>query len=95
MMERMKRYLLYGLCSMLFVSCSDTKTEDTRDTTTKGRIRISVDESFKPVIEEQLKVHHSSYPEATIIAEYKAEAACFRDLQSDSCLLYTSPSPRD
>jgi phosphate transport system substrate-binding protein len=68
---------------MLFISCNEKK-EDKRDTTTKGEINISVDESFKPVIEEQLKVHHSSYPEARINVSYKSEAACFRDLQSDS-----------
>jgi phosphate transport system substrate-binding protein len=78
-----RRYLLYGLACMLFISCNEKK-EDRRDTTTKGEINISVDESFKPVIEEQLKVHHSSYPDASIQVSYKPEAACFRDLQSDS-----------
>lgn len=79
----MKKYLIYGLACMLFVSCGEKK-DDTRDTTTRGRINISVDESFKPVIEEQLKVHRSSYPEADIRVSYKPEAACLRDLQSDS-----------
>ncbi len=79
----MKRYLLYGLACVLFVSCSDPE-KDTRDSTSQGVIHISVDESFKPVIEEQIKVHHSSFPDAKIIASYKSEAACFRDLQSDS-----------
>lgn len=79
----MKRYLLYGLAYMLFISCNEKKA-DHRDTTTTGEINISVDESFKPVIEEQLKVHHSSYPDARINVSYKPEAACFRDLQSDS-----------
>ena len=75
---------LFGL-GMFFVSC-DSKSikEDTRDTPTKGQINISVDESFRMVIEEQLKVHHSSFPNTTIQVSYKSEAACFRDLQSDS-----------
>lgn len=68
---------------MLFISCGERKA-DYRDTTTTGVINISVDESFKPVMEEQLKVHHSSYPDARINVTYKPEAACFRDLQSDS-----------
>ena len=79
----MKRSVLYGLFIMLFVSCGQKK-EDDRDTPVKGRIHISVDESFKPVIEEQLRVHHSSFPNTEVIASYKSEAACFRDLQSDS-----------
>jgi phosphate transport system substrate-binding protein len=70
---------------MFFVSCSTSgKKEDLRDTPVKGSIQISVDESFKPVIEEQLRVHHASFPNTTIQVKYVPEAACFRDLQSDS-----------
>ncbi len=35
-------------------------------------------------MQEQLKVFHSAYPNATVIAEYKPEAECLRDLQNDS-----------
>lgn len=84
----MKASVLYsGLVGLLmfFISCNTNgKKEDTRDTPVKGTIHISVDESFKPVIEEQLRVHHASFPNTKIIASYKSEAACFRDLQSDS-----------
>ena len=84
----MRSGILYGgllIMLMFFVSCKTTvKQEDTRDTPAKGVINISVDESFKPVIEEQIRVHHSSFPDTKIIASYKSEAACFRDLQSDS-----------
>lgn len=54
------------------------------DSPKQGTIHISVDESFKPVIDEQIKVYESSFPDAHIIAEYKPEADCFRDLQKDS-----------
>src|SRR5436190_7343922 len=57
---------------------------ETYDTPLNGEINISVDESFKPVIAEQIKVYESSYPNAHIIASYKSEADCFRDLQKDS-----------
>jgi phosphate transport system substrate-binding protein len=80
----MRISVLYVLLLMLFVSCKNDDKIDTRDTTSKGTINISVDESFKPVIEEQLRVHHSSFPNTRIIVSYKSEAACFRDLQSDS-----------
>ncbi|MCA6448641.1 MAG: substrate-binding domain-containing protein [Chitinophagaceae bacterium] len=84
----MKKSVLYSFLGgmlLFFVSCNRSgKKEDPRDTPTKGFIRISVDESFKPVIEEQLKVHHSSFPNTRIEVSYKSEAACFRDLQSDS-----------
>ena len=84
----MSRSVLYGGFAgllMFFFSCNtNNKKDDNRDTPVKGTINISVDESFKPVIEEQLRVHHASFPNTKIIASYKSEAACFRDLQSDS-----------
>ncbi|MBX3253071.1 MAG: substrate-binding domain-containing protein [Chitinophagaceae bacterium] len=49
-----------------------------------GTIHISADESFKPIIDSQIKVFMSQYPEATIIPHYKAEADCLRDLLNDS-----------
>ncbi|MDD2791936.1 MAG: substrate-binding domain-containing protein [Sediminibacterium sp.] len=77
--------LLLPICLLFLVSCgSGNKAVDDRDTPEKGTIRISVDESFKPVIEEELRVHRSQFPEANIIASYKSEAECFRDLQKDS-----------
>ncbi|MBX2922304.1 MAG: substrate-binding domain-containing protein [Chitinophagaceae bacterium] len=49
-----------------------------------GTIHISADESFKPIIDSQIKVFMSQYPDATIIPHYKAEADCLRDLLNDS-----------
>lgn len=69
---------------LFFVSCATGKKEDKRETTSQGEINISVDESFKPVIEQELAVHHSSFPNTTIHVSYKSESACFRDLRSDS-----------
>jgi phosphate transport system substrate-binding protein len=54
------------------------------DSLTSGTIHISVDESFKPVIDEQIKVFESSNPDAKIIAHYKPEADCLRDILRDS-----------
>jgi len=54
------------------------------DNPRKGTIYISVDESFRPVVEQQIKVYEASFPGTHIIASYKSEADCFRDLQRDS-----------
>jgi phosphate transport system substrate-binding protein len=81
---KMRTNLLYACLLLFFVSCGTGKKEDDRETSSKGTINISVDESFKPVIEEQLSVHQASYPNTTIHVSYKSEAACLRDLQSDS-----------
>ena len=80
----MKKTVLYCGVSFIFFSCTSNKKEDTRDTPVKGQINISIDESFKPVMKEQLLVHHSSFPNTKILASYKSEAACFKDLNSDS-----------
>jgi phosphate transport system substrate-binding protein len=54
------------------------------ETPTSGTIHISVDESFKPVIDSELKVFESSFPDAHVLVDYKSEAACLRDIYSDS-----------
>jgi phosphate transport system substrate-binding protein len=54
------------------------------DTLTSGTIHISADESFKPIIDSQIKVFLSQYPKANIIAHYKPEAECLKDLLNDS-----------
>lgn len=54
------------------------------DTINSGTIHISVDESFAPIIEEQIKVFMSQNPKATIIPHYKPEAECLKDMLEDS-----------
>jgi len=79
-------FLLYILLMLFIVSCSNRKksSNTVADSPRNGTINISVDESFEPVISEQIKVYESSYPGTKINASYKSEADCFRDLQSDS-----------
>ena len=64
--------------------CNDSAQPDTRDTTTSGTIHISVDETFRPVIDSQIKVFESQFPHAKVIVHYKPEADCLRDLNQDS-----------
>jgi phosphate transport system substrate-binding protein len=82
----MRKYFLVFVLIIIFVAGCKSKKHSTAvtDSPKNGTINISVDESFEPVIREQIKVYESSYPEAKINASYKSEADCFRDLQSDS-----------
>ena len=85
----MGKLLIYvgfiGILVLICNACNQNKSSKIDyDTPKKGTIYISVDESFKPVISEQIKVYQSSNPEAHIVATYKSEADCFRDLQKDS-----------
>jgi phosphate transport system substrate-binding protein len=74
---------LFILCIGL-IQCNTKKTEQVTDTLTSGTIHISVDESFKPIMDEQVKVFEGSNPGAKIIAHYKSEAACLQDIFNDS-----------
>lgn len=64
--------------------CSGRNIRTDLDTPNSGTIHISVDESFKPVIDSQIQVFEALYPKAKIIADYKPEAECFKDLMKDS-----------
>lgn len=68
---------------VFFTGCHQDKRTDI-DTPRSGTIHISVDETFQPVIDSQIQVFEALYPDAKIIAEYKPEAECFRDLMKDS-----------
>src|SRR5690606_27619197 len=67
----------------LLLSCNSGGRQPA-DTPTSGTIRISVDQTYEPLIEAEIKVFESLYPKAHIIAEYKPEAECFKDLLNDS-----------
>jgi len=85
-MSRKTNFVLVSLalCLVLASGCSSNDKTKVTDSPSSGKINISVDESFKPVIEEHIKVYEASYPNAQIIANYKPEAECFKDLLKDS-----------
>lgn len=69
-----------------FTGCAnkDTRENNRSDSPRKGTIHISVDESFKPIIEEQIKMYQADFPGTEIFATYKTEADCFKDFFRDS-----------
>ena len=69
---------------IIFLGCHGGNGRTDLDTEESGTIHISVDESFKPVIDSQIQVFEALHPKAKIIAEYKPEAQCFRDLIKES-----------
>ncbi len=76
--------LLVGfLCC--FAACEEDKEKRVEgDSPKKGTIEISVDESFEPVIREQIAMYEASNPGTKINAQYKTEAACLKDFFNDS-----------
>lgn len=79
----MRSFILFFSALFLLTACKTT-TEKMQDSPNQGLIRISVEESFKPFMEEQLKVFLESNPKAAIIVSYKSEIDCFKDLANDS-----------
>src|SRR3954451_18605769 len=91
-----ERYFwIYILAGVIIAGCGNKNKSShvVYDSPKKGAINISADESFKPVISEQIKVYESSYPGTKISASYKSEADCFRDLQKDSTRMIIVAKP--
>ena len=76
----------FFLCFVIFAGCQSyqQQKDSLSDTPTRGRILISADESFKPIIDAQIQVYESNYPGTTIAVQYKPEAECLKDLLTDS-----------
>ncbi len=82
MMQYSKIYAL-ALGTLFFAACaSEQKTKKEQDTTTSGTLHISVDETFKPVMDEEIKVFMSNFPEAKIVVDYKPESEALQDYLS-------------
>jgi phosphate transport system substrate-binding protein len=73
------------LAVFLLSSCDPQKNDRLLyDSPSHGTIHISVDESFKPIIDSEIKVFLAQHPDAHVIAHYKPEAECIKDLLIDS-----------
>lgn len=66
-----------------FISCYRQSGRQT-DTPVSGNIKISVDESYQPLISAELDVFHALYVDAHLDARYAAEGAVIDDLLNDS-----------
>ncbi len=81
----MRKYCI--IFFFFFTACSNHANEKSVAIINDTTIRISVDESFEPVVSEEIKVFESAYPDTKVIVQYKPEAECIRDLQKDSIKL--------
>lgn len=78
------RLMLLTLCAFLFIFMNACTSSYEPDNQTSGHIQISVDDTYKPLMEEQLKVFRSRFPNATIDVRYKPEADCIKDFLEDT-----------
>ena len=86
LMNRLAICVLVFALGLFVLGCQpyDEQKAKLMDTPERGTIHISVDESFKPVIVEEVKVYESNRPGTKIIVDYKPEAECLKDLFVDS-----------
>lgn len=81
-----------AVMQLVLVSCNADKKKISKpaDTPVSGSINISVDASFKPVVDELIKVFESNTPGTKINVQYKPEADCVKDLWNDSVRMIIS-----
>ena len=82
-------FILVAMMLVFAVGCKSFKEQEDEllDNRRKGTIYISADESFKPIIDEHVKVYESNYPGTKINVDYKPEAKCLKDMLIDSIRL--------
>ncbi len=77
-------FLLVALLS----SCGSNKDDGKiSESIASGEIKIAIDESLRLVMHEQLKVFDSSFPDATINAQYFQQEDCFTELMQGNVRL--------
>lgn len=69
---------------LIFISCAGGKNKAPDETPTRGKIKISVDESFQPIIDSEVFTFTHLYKNAKITPGYKPEYDVINDFMNDS-----------
>ncbi|MDD3321029.1 MAG: substrate-binding domain-containing protein [Paludibacter sp.] len=84
----MKGLKLYFILFGILLSSCQTKSKDGQtDTYSSGVIAITVDETFQPIIQEELDVFEAQYEQAGIVPKYTNEVDAINSLLKDSVRL--------
>lgn len=76
------KLVLLSLMATLFVACIGHQSND--ETTTRGKIKVSVDEAFRLIMDSQIHTFTNSYIHAEIIPIYTSEGEAIDLLLEDS-----------
>ena len=82
-----KQIILLGLLVLVlfsYTSCKKKSRDNWDDTMTAGFIRIASDESFRALMDAQIRAFETHYPNATVIPIYTNETEAIRLLVEDS-----------
>lgn len=84
----MKQFWLIAVLSLTaFSACNQKPKDGLTDTYTSGVIAIAVDESFQPIVQEEIDVFEGVYPLAGIVPRYTTEVDAINLLLKDSVRL--------
>lgn len=87
----MKRGRQFGLWALVlavaFTACRQKPKDGRTDTYTTGTVAIAADESFQPIVEEEIFVFESLYPMADLVPHYVTEVEAVNLLLKDSLRL--------
>ena len=93
-MNKLLSFSFIVLLAALVSSCSSCQNSEdekgerkVKETITSGVIDISCDESFEPIMEQEITVFEAAYPKASIIPYYVSEAEALNMLLQDSVRL--------
>jgi phosphate transport system substrate-binding protein len=84
-MKKFIKITFVAVCVLggIFAACKQTDGADKEETVLKGSATVLVDESFKPIIEEQITIFESKY-DATITLDSKSENEVIRSFLNDT-----------
>ena len=91
----MNKNLFYSLVGLLLASstlfsCGEKKPRlgaDRTDTTTSGAISFASDDSFSPIIDEEVDIFNISHPKAEITPIYTSETEAVKQLMDEKIFL--------
>ena len=75
---KIKRSFCLSVCAVfilagIFAACNSSKKKGITETPTSGLIKISADQTFEPIMEQEIDVFEGLYPKANIIPVYADE----------------------
>ena len=82
-----RQFWLVGIVLLAVLSACRSKSDGPTDTYSSGVISIAADESFEPIIQEEIDVFESLYPLAGIVPRYTTEVEAINLLLKDSVRL--------
>ncbi|MGM9477618.1 PstS family phosphate ABC transporter substrate-binding protein [Pedobacter sp. GSP4] len=86
------RNFLFTLCIFALVSCKPKgKTEAVKETRTSGTLKMLVDESVGPIVQDQIDIFSLDYPQAKIETRVKPEEKLLPAFLNDSVRVIVLP----